>query len=593
MLPERPRRKLVLLVATQMFLGLLDLVAIGLVGILGAVAIAGMQSQPVGERVGELLRWVQLEEVSAQGQTAVLGVLTALIFLARTAGSIYLIRRALHFLGVRAAEASNNLIERLLSQPLTYLQTRSTQDFIFSVTTSVNSLVLGVLGAVVVMAADASVLALLGLALLITSPVIAGLAGLMFGILVVVLNRLTAQKAQHLGVELGELDVASRDTLMEALSTYRDMTVRGSKGHYASNIAALRIKAATANAEWVFLPNISKYVFETSVILGALIIGAVQFSLSDAQTAVATLAIFLAAGTRLAPAIMRLQQGSIALKGSAGQGTAALRLLAELPDRESEIKLGAAFTNLHGDFEPKISVRGATYRYPGAAAAAVQDLSLEISPGQMVAIVGPSGAGKSTAADLLMGVLQPDAGDVFVSGCTASDALKEWPGAVGYVPQDVWITEGSIRKNVSLGYEPSSVPDNAIWHALELAQLEDVVRGLPDELDAQAGERGAKFSGGQRQRLGIARAMVTAPRLVVLDEATSALDAETEHRISLALEKMRGLVTLVVIAHRLAVVRQADLVLYMEAGRVLARGSFDEVRAAVPNFDRQAALLGL
>jgi ABC-type multidrug transport system fused ATPase/permease subunit len=161
------------------------------------------------------------------------------------------------------------------------------------------------------------------------------------------------------------------------------------------------------------------------------------------------------------------------------------------------------------------------------------------------------------------------------------------------VPQDVLVANGSIRENVALGYPLEAATDELINDAIRIASLTEFVATLPEGLDANLGERGAKISGGQRQRIGIARALFTKPKLLVLDEATSALDGGTEENISSDIQKLRGSTTVVLIAHRLSTVRDADLVLYMDKGEIVARGTFEEVRNAVPDFDRQAKLMGL
>jgi ABC-type multidrug transport system fused ATPase/permease subunit len=207
--------------------------------------------------------------------------------------------------------------------------------------------------------------------------------------------------------------------------------------------------------------------------------------------------------------------------------------------------------------------------------------------------VGPSGAGKTTLIDVLLGVLNPDSGSVLISELPPLFAVAKWPGAVSYVPQDVLIAAGTIRENVALGYPAEEATDELVFNALRVAHMDEFVQTLPKGIDTQVGERGTQISGGQRQRLGIARAMFTRPQLLVLDEATSSLDSETESSISQSIYALRGSTTVVMIAHRLSTVRNADIVVYMKDGRVMASGSFEEVRAAVPDFDNQAKLMGL
>jgi ABC-type multidrug transport system fused ATPase/permease subunit len=220
-------------------------------------------------------------------------------------------------------------------------------------------------------------------------------------------------------------------------------------------------------------------------------------------------------------------------------------------------------------------------------------LNFSINQGETVAIVGPSGAGKSTLIDLLLGIYLPSSGAIKISGCAPSESITRWPGAIGYVPQEVVLMSGSIAKNVASGFEATGISSDLIEDALNVAQLTNFVAGLPLGVATEVGERGGKLSGGQRQRVGIARAMFTKPQLLVLDEATSSLDGQTESEISEAIQGLKGKVTLILIAHRLSTVQKADRVIYLKNGEIVAQGSFEEVRKLVPDFNKQAQLMGL
>jgi ABC-type multidrug transport system fused ATPase/permease subunit len=211
----------------------------------------------------------------------------------------------------------------------------------------------------------------------------------------------------------------------------------------------------------------------------------------------------------------------------------------------------------------------------------------------MVAIVGPSGAGKTTLVDLILGIFPPTSGSIKVSGQSPQSAVQEWPGSIGYVPQDVVIANGTFRSNVELGFETNELNSHHVERAIRDAHLWDLVSGFASSVDASVGEKGSKLSGGERQRLGIARALYTNPKILILDEATSALDASTEESVSKTVLGMKSQKTVILIAHRLSTVKVADLVLYLENGRIRASGTFEEVRAQVPDFDRNAKLLGI
>jgi ABC-type multidrug transport system fused ATPase/permease subunit len=288
-----------------------------------------------------------------------------------------------------------------------------------------------------------------------------------------------------------------------------------------------------------------------------------------------------------------LQQGSIAIKGGLGSAGPTFQLIESLRNAVIIENNDDTLDTLHLGFDSTVEIKNSELTYPQSSEPAVSNLSLSIPAGKSVALVGPSGAGKTTLVDILLGVLSPDKGTVLISGKEPLDAFAEWPGAVSYVPQDIVISSGTVRENIALGYPLETATDEMILSALKVAHLDEFVTQLPAGLDADVGEHGSKLSGGQRQRLGIARAMFTRPHLLVLDEATSALDGETEAAISDAIHELRGSTTVVMIAHRLSTVRNADIVVYLDKGRILAQGTFDEVREAVPDFDRQAKLMGL
>jgi ABC-type multidrug transport system fused ATPase/permease subunit len=341
------------------------------------------------------------------------------------------------------------------------------------------------------------------------------------------------------------------------------------------------------------MPYMSKYVIESTVVIAALVISATQFLMTDAIQAIGTLSVFLAAGTRIAPAILRLQQGAIQIQSGIGNASYTLEMIDDLNSSPSASLDLAHFTSDHGNFSAGVSIKKLSLKYHGQNTPALSDINLEIKPGTTNAIVGPSGAGKTSLIDVILGVTTADEGEAFVSGLDPRATIQKWPGAIAYVPQDISISNRTIAENISLGFDSKSVGVDLIWKTLEIAQLADFVHSLPEGLNTQVGERGAKLSGGQRQRLGIARALITNPKLLVFDEATSALDGQAELDVSDAIQNLRGTATVVMIAHRLSTVRNADQVVYMDNGKIIAQGTFEEVRAKVHDFDRQAKLMGL
>ena len=587
------RRKLGAITFIQISLSFLDLLGVAAIGLLGALSVSGLQSSTPDARIMSVLKILQIENDSFQRQAVVLAILAATLLLGRTLLSIFFTRRILFFMTNRGAMISSNLVSRLLAQPLLVVQSRTTQETLFAITTGVQIVVLQVIASSAVLASDVSLLIVMTVGLFVIDPSTAMGTVLVFGLVAFFLHKTMHTRAGLLGAELSNLNIASNEKIVEVLSSYRESIVRNRRDYYAREIGRTRLVLADTLAEISFMPFISKYVLESTIVLGALGIGAAQFIFQDTAHAVSTLAVFLAAGTRIAPAVFRVQQGVIQIRQGFASATPTLELIESLGSETLIENSIEQVDTLHEGFSPEVFANSISFTYPNRVEPAVDGVTLGIKPGSLIAFVGPSGAGKTTLIDILLGVLAPDSGTVSISGLAPRDAINRWPGGTAYVPQDVLIVSGSIRENIALGYPPEAATDELVKSAIEIAQLQRFVHDSPMGLDSDVGERGNKLSGGQRQRLGIARAMFTKPKLLVLDEATSALDAETEASISTAINQLRGSTTIFMIAHRLSTVRNADLVVYLDAGKVIATGSFENVRAVVPNFERQAKLMGL
>jgi len=594
-LERKDRYKSGLLVLIQIGLSFIDLLGVAVFGILGALAVNGTASRAPGDRVSRILEFLNIGDFSLQKQSLILGLLASGLLILKTALSIWLTRRTMFFLSRRGAKLTQTLINKLLSQSLQEVQKRSMQENVYALTGGVGNITNGIIGTSISILSDLSLLIIMLAGLFVIDPIISLISLILFGGIALILYKLLHSKAQKLGNNQAKLTIRGIEMIQEVIGSYREAIVGGRRSYYVDQIGKHQYELAANSAEMSFMPNISKYVLEVSVVMSTLVISGIQFIRADAARSVAVLAVFLAASTRIAPAILRIQQNAIQIRSTASIAEPTLKMIEEYSidsDSNDLLKI-SKFKTSHESFESNIEIKNVGLKYEDNSEPTLQNINMEISNGQIIAIVGKSGVGKTTLVDLILGVLKPSSGEIKIGGFTPLETINNFPGAIAYVPQDVQVSNGTIRSNICLGFEPSEIKDEIIWSTLEKAQLSDFVLSLPAKLDSKIGDRGSRLSGGQRQRLGIARALITNPKLLILDEATSALDGETELYISEAITKLRGQVTVILIAHRLSSIRECDQIFYLEAGAIKAHGNFEEIRKLVPDFNKQAELMGL
>jgi ABC-type multidrug transport system fused ATPase/permease subunit len=593
LLDKRDQRKLVMVAVIQVFLGILDLIGVALVGLLTTLAVRGIQLQKSGNRLQFLLEVLRIENLDLKFQIYILGLMTVLIFVLKTIFSVYFLRKTIFYLSRKSADISSLLLSKLLNQPLDIISAESMQQRLFSLTIGVSNLTVGVLTSAVLFIADSALLLVLSVGLFFVDPIICFLTLFLFLTIGLSLFYFTHARASHFGALNSRVSIESNQQIVEAISSYRELRVKGSREFYANRIRLNRLRMSAFDAELKFLPSISKYVADLTIVVGALLISGVLLSRGDYNYSIGVLAVFLASSTRIAPAVMRLQQSAITIKSYLAYSESTLNLADQLASGVELSRDENPFQVVHLGFEPQIEVQNVSFTYSSAQKITLKNISLNIKEGEFVALVGPSGGGKSTLIDLILGIINSSTGNILLSKVDNKKALQNWPGAIAYVPQNVFISNTTIRDNICLGFDSRLIDESLIWEAIDTAELGAFVRALPNQLDFSVGDSGTFLSGGERQRLGLARALLTKPRLVVLDEATSSLDSETENSITEAILRLRGNCTVLLVAHRLSTVRSADQIFYIENGEIVTSGTFDQVKSLNKNFERQAQYMGL
>lgn len=322
-----------------------------------------------------------------------------------------------------------------------------------------------------------------------------------------------------------------------------------------------------------------KYIVETVAMVGLVfaIIIKLLFGHGALETFIPQIAVFAVAAFRLLPSVGRVN----AYINSIMYNKASLDMIYDdLKEIDSEPVQEIEWQEKKEKwiFTKGVTVEHVSYHYPDSDVEVLHDISLEIPKGKTVALIGPSGAGKTTLADIILGLLPPVSGVVRMDQHNVYENLRSWREKLGYIPQSIYLSDDTIRNNVAFGIYEAQIDDNAIWKALEKAQLKEFVQGLEKGLDTYVGDRGVRLSGGQRQRIGIARALYHDPEILVLDEATSALDSSTEQAVMESIESLQGLKTMIIIAHRLTTIKNADLVYEVSGGNVTLRDKNEVIR---------------
>lgn len=592
-LPRGDRKKLPMVFLAQILLSLLDLLGVAIIGLIAAISVNGIKSSSPKGNVNHVLNLLNISEFSLQKQVSILGILASLVLITKTLASALLAQKIIFYFSRRGALISAELIQKVLSSDIENIRTKSPQENHFALTTGVATISVGVIATSIGVSADLLLLVVLISGLLLVDYQMALITVLIFGLAALLLYKYMHIRARKLGLSHTNASIASSQTILEAIYSFKEIFVRNQRGYYIRRISEQRMEIANLEAGIANMPNLSKYAVEITLVAAAVFMSAIQFLTKDAVQAVGVLSIFLAASSRIAPAVLRIQQGSVQIRGHAGTVEQTFELMEKFKDVEI-IKTDPININFkHSGFMPVIELNQVSFRYKHSSTNTLSEIDLRIADGETVAIVGPSGAGKSTLVDLILGILEPSSGAVTVSGLTPRMAIQQWPGALSYLPQDVFLTAGTIKSNLTIGFDSDKLEVNYLDRAIKISQLEAWLHSLPDGIESTVNDRGDNFSGGQRQRLGIARALYTNPRLIILDEATSSLDSETENAFTDALQELKGKATIVMIAHRLSSVLEADRIYYLEDGKIAAQGTFAELKTRNENFAKQAEIMGL
>lgn len=405
---------------------------------------------------------------------------------------------------------------------------------------------------------------------------------------------ISKKKVKKLGAEDMEYNGKMNQWIMQGIGGIKEVRLLGTEDYFVDSFSEYSAKSSTNQRKQQVLVQLPRLLTET-VSIGAVLLWIVVAALSkmDLLAAVPTLAVFAVAAFRLLPSVGKINgllteyhfyrpRADFIYEDLEGAGYISSRVNSVKDyadkndsDNESNIiknKIGNKVSNKEDAYaislKESIKLSGVSFSYENTDKKILDDANLTIMRGESVGFVGPSGAGKTTLVDVIMGLLSVQSGSITVDGQDIYDNLSGWYRCLGYVPQSIYLSDDTIRRNIAFGIRDEDIDDEKIARVIVEARLSELVQSLKDGVDTVIGDRGVRLSGGQRQRIGIARALYTSPEVLILDEATSSLDNDTEAAVMEAIEALHGKVTMIVVAHRLTTIENCDRVYKVENGSI-------------------------
>ncbi len=592
----KERSKWYFLTGLRALLSLLDLAGILAIGFVVTSTAIFLTSGSDPNRVVEFAG-LEIPAVNAQTLPSVSAAVLVL-FLSKALLSVILTKRAAFFVATIEARSAKAIAEIAFGGDLGDIRKRSREEIMYAIQGGSPAAFNSLLNAVNSLINEAMLFLVICVGFLFVDSWATLAAVLYFSLIVLVMQHFVGSLMTKAGQTAAESSVAANTAINDMLFVFRELLVLGKRDKYIDSIYRARLAAAESAANQHYLSGMPRYIIEAALLVGVGLFVLVQALAGDIVKSAATIGVFLSGGFRLTAALLPLQGALLTINSAIPSARTAHEILEvakakQLDDSKKLSSVAGSRLQEKASFNSPIGLelRNVSFSYPDADQPALRNVSFKVVAGSQVALMGPSGAGKSTIADLLCRVLLPDSGDIIRTQTPAEIGFTQGLGGVSYVPQRPGLVSGTILDNVALAESDKLVDRNRALEALQLANLADLVAGMPEGLDTSLGKLQDGLSGGQMQRLGLARALYTKPGLLVMDEATSALDAESEAEIQAALDSMRGKVTVVLIAHRLNTIQHADRVVLVEDGRVKDSGTFKELIARNPSVERVVDLM--
>jgi len=588
LLPTGDKRKIISLGILQFIVSLLDLVGILLIGIVTSLGLSAISALPVPESLDFIFEMPLIGGLPLEKLIIWLSLISAALLMGKTMASALIMRKVVGFLARREAIISTKYIENISKNSPKWQLEKSPQYISGVAIEGANSAVTLTLGQLVSFIVEILSLLLIFVGISTFDFTITVPSLIFFAITGSLSLKFLSRRTRIAGREEFFLGISSRDLIKNIVTGSRELYLSNKQESMNSRFANQRIRNYEAVRTRAMAALIPKYVSEITLILGGLLIASYQFAIKDARGAIMGLVIFVGLSSRVLPSLLRIQGAILQIRGSSEAAKSFLIEFREATDSfvaSGPTKLNSDSGKVKSfDFSSRIILHDAIAKHSHESDFRIGAINLEIQEGEFFAIAGPSGSGKTTLADLMLGIIIPESGEVTIGGIPPSEAIRKWPNKIRYVPQDVHLIPGTILENVMWPDLQSALSDSKLQELFDVAELSPWLRTLEEGWNTEINSLGNNLSGGQKQRIGIARALYSSPSILFLDESTSSLDVQTEQEIvNNILVNMRN-ITRVVIAHRISTIRSADRIAYLENGLVASIGTYDELKEQISGF---------
>lgn len=587
-LTRSERLSYIFLLIGRCLAGLLDVIGVMSVGYL-ATSIANFLSE--GKNVGKTLAFFEYElpAVTAKSLPG-FALFVAGLFIAKALISIGLTKATATRVALIEARAARSVSERVLGAGLTEMRTVSPEQLMLAVQVGAPSAFTGILNAFASLVSEGFLFVILSVSFLLINPLATLGMILYFGLLAFAIHLFVGKKLNRASNQAYENMRLANRALMDLTAAFRELAVSGKRDKYFAKIFQTRVAASKSIGQQTYLVGMPRHIVETGLIVGLGVFIYLQSLSADVMASAATIGVFLAGGFRIIAAMLPWQNALANIKINAPQSEVLWGLLS--PDKSRQVVAISQQTQDAQATSPvHLKLVNVSFRYPNEEQNTISNVSLEIFPGQHAAFIGVSGAGKSTIVELILGLIKPVSGEIFVNGAMLSTHTELVGTFASYVPQIPGIVSGTIVENIALGDEPANIDKKMFDSAIRKSHLQGLLKKLNLGLDSNLGPQLDSLSGGQRQRIGLARALYQNRGLVILDEATSALDAESEAEIGRTISALKRKTTVISIAHRLNTIQNADVIFLVDEGAVIASGTLEDLKISHPSVKKAIELM--